>query len=369
MKFTYFFKYKKLISNLLIFIIIFYLLIHSKLLIASISSSINLFIYKLIPALFPYLLITEFLINSGKITTLSYGLSNIFAKIFRVPANTTSAIIIGFLLGYPNSAKYILKLYEQKKINNDLATKLISFTSNANMSYIIATVGISMFNSIWFGIILTLSHFLSAIIIGIFLTPSYNNSIIQQTSANSNSFEKIYSPFEILYISIQGALKTLAFIFAYTVIFSLIPTVIFYNLKLPQTLHAVILGIFEISNGINSLSLLNISTTLKLILVSFTLSFSSLMILLQIFTYAFKANIKFKDLLKYKLLQGIISSFLTYLIYNYIPSPTLTVFNNLDVFNTVYNIAPSAIYMLSIIITITLSLFLFRKKRQGKPVA
>ena len=365
MKFTCFFKHKKLITNILIFIIIFYLLMHSKVLVTSISDSTNIFITKLIPALFPYLLITEILINSGKIQRLSFGISSVISKMFHIPKNTTACVVVGFLLGYPNSAKYIAKLYEQKAINSTTATKLICFTSNANMSYIVATVGISMFQSVEIGIILTVSHFLSAIIIGIFFAPSYNNNIIQQTSTNSNSFEKIYSPFELLYVSIYGTLKTLAFIFAYTVIFSLIPQVIFSNLTVPQTLKAIIIGIFEISNGINSIQTLNLSLNLKLILTSFVLSFSSLMILVQIFSFVFKAKVKFKDLLKYKLLQGVISSIITYIIVQFMHIPTAHVFLNQDIFISSVSILPSTVYMITICITLIFSLVIFRKKRQG----
>ena len=236
MKFKCFFKHTKLITNIFIYGIVLYLLAHSNILVNSISESTNIFIFKLIPALFPYLLITELLINSGKVQTLSYGISNIIAKVFRIPQNTTSCVVIGFLLGYPNSAKYILKLYKDNKISSSLATKLVSFTSNANMSYIIASVGIGIFKSIEIGIILTISHFVSAIIIGIFYNKSYNNNIIQQTTINSNTFEKIYSPFELLYTSILGTLKTLALIFSYTVIFSLIPTIIFSDLNAPELL-------------------------------------------------------------------------------------------------------------------------------------
>lgn len=369
MKFICFFKYKKLITNIIIFAIIFYLLMNSKVLVASISESTNIFLTKLIPALFPYLLITELLINSGKVNSLSYGLSNVISKVFRIPKHTTASVIIGFLLGYPNSAKYILKLYNDKQIDCKLATKLVAFTSNANMSYIIASVGIGMFKNIQFGIILAVSHFLSAILIGIFFTTSYNNNIIQQTNINSNSFKKIYSPFELLYTSIYGALKTLAFIFSYTVIFSLIPTVMFSSLNIPQTIKAVITGIFEISNGINGLYLLDVPQNIKLVLVSFILSFSSLMILIQIYSFAYKAKVKFKDLLKYKLLQGSISSIITYIILVYLYDPAISVFESTDTYLSNIKVLPSTIYMISIFILIILCCIIFRKKRQEKPVA
>lgn len=363
MKLISFFKYKKIIQNMFIYCLIFYLLAHSKLLVASVFESTNLFITKLIPALFPYLLITEFLINSGNIANLAFGLDNVLSKIFKIPKNTASCVVVGFLLGYPNSAKCILKLYENNKMDCKTAVKLVSFTSNANISYIIATIGLSIFKSIEIGIILAISHFLSAIIIGILFPSSYNNSIIQQTNANSNSFEKIYSPFELLYISVYNTLKTLGYIFAYTVIFSLIPNILLADLVIPETIRATIIGIFEISNGINNLSLLTIPLNHKLVLVSFVLSFSSLMIHMQIFSFVYRAKVKFSDLVKFKLIQGILSSIITFVIVGYVYKPLIQVFFNQDNFNS--NILScSTIYMLAIIVSFALSIILFRKKRQ-----
>ena len=372
MKFVYVIKYKKIITNLFIYFLIFYLIINSKIVFNSISASINIFIYKLIPALFIYILITELIINSGKDKNLSLGFSKILSKLFKIPTNTTPCVIIGFLLGYPNSAKYIQKLYERGEINSKTATKLVAFTSNANLAYIISTVGISMYNNINIGIILAISHFLSAILIGMFLTPSNLNinSIIQQTNINSNSFKQIYSPFELLYISIKGTLKTLAFIFSYTVLFSLIPIVIINKLNLTELLNTLLIGICELSNGINSISMLNIDITLKLVLTSFVLSFSSFMIIVQIFSFVYKVGVRFIDLVKYKLLQGVLSSIITYIIISFIYTPAFSVFINIEKatansnYLTTTTVCPSTVYMLSIICSITLTYLLFRKKRQ-----
>ena len=125
----------------------------------------------------------------------------------------------------------------------------------------------------------------------------------------------------------------------------------------------------EISNGINSIQLLNIPLNYKIILSSFILSFSSLMILVQIFTFASRFKITFKDLLKYKLLQGGLSSFITYIVINYIYIPTSSVFNNGDMY---LNICSHQLFLTHVVILILialLSVITFGKKRQAKPVA
>ena len=168
MKCISFFKYKKAIFNITIFCLIIFLLLNSKLIIASVSNSTTLFISKLIPTLFPYLLITELLINSNAINNLAYGMDNIISKLFHIPKNSASTVIVGFLLGYPNAAKCILNQYKKQQIDTKVSTKLVSFTSNANMSFVIATIGIGMFQSVEIGIILLISHFISSIIIRYF---------------------------------------------------------------------------------------------------------------------------------------------------------------------------------------------------------
>jgi len=89
------------------------------------------------------------------------------------------------------------------------------------------------------------------------------------------------------------------------------------------------------------------------------------MILVQIFSFIFKAEVLFKDLLKYKMIQGVLSSIITYVIIKYIYTPTIPAFFNKDAFGLNINILPSTIYTFALIITCVLSLILFRKKRQG----
>lgn len=364
MKFKIYIKNKKLITNLIIFSTIFLLLFNSKIVINCIEISINLFLHKLIPSLFIYILITELLINSDKIYDLAYGISCILSCMFRVPKHVTSSIVVGYMLGYPNSAKVIFKMYKDGNIDTTLAKKLVSFTSNANLSYIISAVGISMFNSTSIGIILAISHILSSIIIGIIYNPIYSTSIIQQTKINSNTFFKISNPFELLLKSVFGTLKTLAIIFSYTIIFSLIPTLIFSSNTIYVPLKAFLIGIFEVSNGINLLACLDLALNIKLTLISFILSFSSLMVIMQIYSFVTYAKVKLTDVIKYKLIQGLLASSITYIITSYIYTPNITAFSNITNNQNVNCILPSTYYIFVCALVSLIIFIMYRKKRQ-----
>ena len=358
-------KIKLFLSNIFVYALILYLLINSKTCITSIKQSTELFLNKLIPALFPFILITELLINFNFIQNLTYGIDKVICKIFRLQNGSSLPVVAGYLLGYPNAAKIINSLYFNKNISSNTAKHLTSFVNNANMSYIISSVGISMYYNIKIGIILLISHFLSSIIIGIFYPVNNSKCIIQQKNIISNTFSKSY--FEIILKSILNSIKTLAIIFSFTVIFSLIPAILLKDLPINCTLKTIFKGVFEISNGMYEISLLNISIAKKLILSSFILSFSSLMVIFQVYSYLYTIGIKFKDLIKYKLLQGILSSIITFILLQFFKIRNvnfdLNVYNSYDKYLTKTVILPSTIYIFSVVITLVILYIINNKKK------
>ena len=322
-----------------------------------------MFIKTFVPSLYIYLLITEILINSNLVYNLSFGLSNILSKIFRIPKDTTFVILISILLGYPNASKCISKLYEDNKISVSLARKLISFTNNASPSYILCAIGISIFNSMSIGIILLISHFLSSIIIG--MCYPYSQHIIQQKVPISNSFYKISSPFDILLTSMLNSFKTLGIILGYLIIFSLVPNLLLAHLPIPELVKGFILGLFELTTGIQAISSAQLVTTIIITITSFILSFSSLMIISQVYSFVYKIGIKLKELILYKLLHGVISAIITYIIlklniftiYQDIPASL-----NLNMLQSNPYILPS-LYVYIILSTIAVLYLTLKKKR------
>lgn len=361
MKFIIFNKKKLIITNITIYLLIFTLLTNSNVCISSISTSTNIFLTKLLPALFPYILLTEILINLNISENITYGFSKVLCILFRLPQCTAPTIFMSYFLGYPNAAKYLTRLYEEKKIDYHTCKKIASFTNNANPAYMIGTLGIAMFHNVTIGIILLISHFLASILIGI--TYTSNKTIIQQNIVNSNSFKEISFSFEILLKSLFNTIKTLSIIWGFTVIFSLLPILLFKKLSLPTHIYGLIVGIFELSNGIYIILNSNLDFTIMLCLISFILSFSSLMVIMQIYSYIYKTNIKLSYIVKYKLLQGIVSAIITYILSSlFFNNNIISVAFNIDNYHTVYSF-PSILYFIIAVITGILVMLNLKKKR------
>ena len=161
-----------------------------------------------------------------------------------------------------------------------------------------------MFKSTRIGIILLLSHILSSVILGLIFRPK---TIIQQDmkNENSNMIKKGWL-FNHIVCSIVDTLKTLAIIFSFTTIFNVLSTFI-CAISSNTTYKLIVTGIFEISNGINMASLLNFTIQSKIIVASGILSFSSIMILFQIYSALFNCNVKFGKIFIAKIFHGILS--------------------------------------------------------------
>lgn len=328
-------KSKKILLTLSFLLILIYLLVFAKINFSLTKNIVNYWINTLIPSLFPFLLFSEILIN----TNLSYYFSKLFAfipkHILKLPIKSVISIIIGFLCGYPNGAKSIILLYEQGDIDKSTANRLLSFLNNCNPIFILSSVGIGVFCDIYAGIALALSHYIAAIIIGIF--SKSNKSIIHDNleKANNNIAKKeknIDNVGVLLKNSILNSFSTLVIIFGFIVIFNIIGKIFLIPLEYvfdvlnvgnKDIILTFIQGIFEMTTGITKLNGLNISYELKMCITSFFLSFSSLSVIFQIYVIIASNKFKLSLLFITKTIQGILSVIITYILIN-----TFVIFSN-----------------------------------------
>lgn len=310
--------YKKTFLTIFIWSIILLILFYSKTCFEITKVSLDLFIYNVFPAIFPFILLTEFLIQSNLIHYLSVGIDNVVCKMFKLSNNSIPVILIGNLFGYPNSIKYATHLFENGQISKSDYTKLLSFTNNPSIIYILSSIGLSMFHSIKIGVLFFASSILSSIVIGVCYNPLINTSIIQQTEILSNTFyKKKRGYFQVLASSIQKTFSNMSFIVAFMIIFAIIPNIACNIFHIPDNISKILLGIFEITGGCNNLAISNLNLQLKVILTAFILNFSSVMIIFELYNECCK-YISFKKLFLFKLLQGILGSIITYIAVQFI---------------------------------------------------
>lgn len=374
------YKLSKLLKLTIFFITLSLLLIFSKTNFSVVRESVNLFLSSIVPSLFPFIFFTEIILKTDVINLLTRLFGNVISKIFKVSKNSVSSIIIGFLCGFPMGAKTVSTLYKEDKISKKDADILLSFVNNCNPAFILSTIGIAVFNNLTIGIILLVSHLISSILIGIIYSKKYisTNNIIHKNMQNyNNTYNKSCNNsikninwnvtrnengnknknknininkninknndnfFYVVKTSILNSFVTLGNILGFIIIFNLLSnlTIVFLEkINLSNYFTAIVSAIFEITNGCNKISMINFDYKIKICIVSFVLGFSGLCILAQIYSTICEQGFKFTSLLKSKLVHGILSSIITYIILTFIDLnlETVNVYSNVENANAEY---------------------------------
>ena len=209
-------NFKKYVLTIFSIFLIICLLIFAENNILACKAGLNIFIQKVFPTLFPFLIATDILYNSNFIHILEKYTKGFITKLFNVPPKAAIAIILGLISGYPIGAKITANLKKDKYITKAEAEWLIAFTNNSSPMFIISTVGISILSNKNLGIILLIIHIISSILVGlIFRFWKYNDKEYidySYLSLNEDTNLKVVpNTVEIFINSIKNAVFTTVF--------------------------------------------------------------------------------------------------------------------------------------------------------------
>lgn len=91
----------------------------------------------ILPTLFPFILITNLLIQTESALYISHALGGILCPIFKVSNNGSLAVIVGFLCGYPMGSKAAADLTSSGYITEQEGGYLLSFCNNTSPVFIL----------------------------------------------------------------------------------------------------------------------------------------------------------------------------------------------------------------------------------------
>ncbi|MBK5240948.1 sporulation integral membrane protein YlbJ [Clostridium sp.] len=359
--------FKTLKINLLITIIcsliILQMILNPNLCIRYTISGAKLFFNAVFPSLFPFLVLINIIINYDGINIYSKLLGNIICKPLKLPKESTIALIVSVLCGYPLGARYTCDLYEKKLIDLVTCERLLNIASNASPLFVIGTVGASMMSNSKIGYVLLLSNILSCLFMG-FIIPSknsFNKKNIKDNSIKKNLNTNINIGI-VFKNSIEDAIKNCLNIGGFIVIFSVITGIVKDNVIFHIALNklsllvgfssdfiqGLILGMLEITNGCNLISSSNSSLIVKLPTLSFLIAFSGLSIISQVYSYTYKYNVSIKKYVVRKFIQAIVSSISSIILYYvFLHTTSVFAFNNVIIYST------SNLYILILFILFT----------------
>ncbi|MDU3351171.1 MAG: sporulation integral membrane protein YlbJ, partial [Clostridium sp.] len=324
----------------------------------------------------PFSVICNLLIYYDGIGLYSKILGPLLCKPLGLSKTCSFPLAASFICGYPLGAKYSSDIYELGYIHKSEYERLLNIASNAGPIFILGSVAASMLYNVKLGYILLIANYLSIIIVG-FLTRKKSINISSSNTMNSSYKE---NPFGTnLKNSIEGAITTTINVGAFVIIFSVVISIIKSNtyistafeileklVKLPSgTLYNLFLGSIEFTNGCKLISASSISMSLKLSMMSFILSFSSLSVIAQVSSIVSKSNPNIKKYIFYKFIQGVLSFIITFVASNIIltsiPTSNITPSKNYTIY-TFYRLFIPILILLSITLLISMVVKNFKRR-------
>lgn len=244
-----------------IILFFFLMLLFPKAVFAGASNGLLLWYQIVLPTLFPFLLTSNLLLNTGSIQMLTDAFGKITSLLFRVSPNAAFVIIVGFLCGYPMGAKMAADMTECGYLSKKEGEYLLSFSNNSSPGFILNFV---VFKSLkqqelaWPTMIILM---LSPIIVSFFT----RRKLQQQHQKKTISIPKKTWNFEELDRSIIDSFQILIKVGGYIILFSVI-IVLLKQFFSEQTKIICLLSSLEITNGIQMISKLDLRFELKYIL-------------------------------------------------------------------------------------------------------
>ncbi len=120
-----------------------------------------------VPALLPFFMISELLLELNITRYLEKATSPLMRPLFALPGAASLAVALGFCSGFPSGAAITAALRRKKQISREEGERLICFTNNSGPLYISVAVAGGLLHCPQAAVILALSHYGGNLLIGI----------------------------------------------------------------------------------------------------------------------------------------------------------------------------------------------------------
>ena len=299
----------KLLCLILFLFLTIELIVSSDLIMVTIKEAIHLWFYKVVPALLPFFLFSNFLMNYGFIEITSEFAKPIMS-FFKLNENAAFILMMSMLTGSPGNAFYIKEALKKGKLNEKEATKILMISQFASPLFILGTVRILLNDfklSILILIITYITNFILAFLFQNFYA-SKESSSFSFFTLKRNFYQKETQSFgKTLSSSIKKTFDTLITILGSICFFYMITAIIQHNHLLPTSIMPYFSGILEMTQGTNQVSLLNCSNHIKVFWITVFLSFGGFSIHSQILSLICDTKIKYFPYLVARILHAMIA--------------------------------------------------------------
>lgn len=265
-----------------------------------------------IPALFPFFVLTKFLLNLKAPSAPPRWLDRLMRRCFGVSGACGTALALSFLGGYPVGAATVVSLYESGALEKSEAERALRFCNNSGPAFFVGVVGGVVLQDVRLGLLCYAAHILAALCCGLFFAGAKTRlHAIRRVQPSRIPAGKAF--LDAISASCAALLQISGLILFFSVVSALLDccglTAMLLRLPLPGSeaeRRALLCGILEMSGGVVSLT----GTTHAAELAAFLLGWGGLCVHLQAASLWHPAGLHPRYYSGAKLLHGLLSALL-----------------------------------------------------------
>lgn len=263
-----------------------------------------------VPALFPFMVLSEILISGGFGNAIVRLVAFPIKKLLGVSDTACCAILLGLLCGFPVGAKCAVSAYDKGALSKQECESAIALSSIPSSAFLISAVGVSLWHNRRLGILLYLTVVGSSLLVGAVMCKRKKKSgcVCADTLAPSPAQKgaKLFTG------AIRSSLESTLLICAYVIFFSALTGVfglVLEQIHCPEGCKALLSSFLELSGGMRNASLLE-NSFLGILLSAFGAGWSGLSVHCQVLSLCDGRGLSFRSYFLTKAFGGILCALL-----------------------------------------------------------
>ena len=263
---------------------------------------VQLVVFRLLPALFPFMVLSGLVAESGFADTMGKAFRR---KHSNFPPAYNASLILGILSGFPIGAKISAELLSNGTLTSKQAGRLCALSSLPGPAFVIAFVGSGVLGCTKTGAVIWLSHLLSFWLFSLLTKEKKTESkILLSVEKDEISLPALIRCFTKAAESMLSVGATIVF---FTIIARIVQ-VIFSDLFHNQTVRAGFYGFLELSRGIVAVGEAGLPTSTAVALATIITGWGGMAVHAQVAAFAAPAGVPLKDYFRTRLICPPISA-------------------------------------------------------------
>lgn len=322
--------------------------INTEAVISSAAAGLQLWVFYVVPALFPFFIISDLVMKQGFIHFLGVLLEPLMRPIFRLPGKASFVIAMTHAAGIPIGAILTCQMRKTGELSQIEGQRLLAFTSNPSPGFIFGAVASGMLGKPFLGIIIAASVYLANLLVGLIFR--FYGSDSSPSSAYSFSFQQALremeiarqnykKPFgEMIADAIRDSVSTILLVGGFIVFFSVATRmldILLISTKLAEVVtiitanklslangKALIQGLMETTLGCQAATTAFSSLNAQVGMLAFLLGWGGLSAFAQVASFSSTTDLRFLPFVMARVLHAFFALFLSQILMRYAVVPT-----------------------------------------------